>query len=176
MGSVGGASGLTTAAVVPQFVAREKQRGQLQRSARARSCGEKERSREHIAWAARGWRARGVVCESQRDVDFVSPWYSCRERMESHVRCIVGVVFIASISRLSISSLRSKPGHFWFAAGEGGVYLCFVGGWGEGSRRRAFEARWADAWMSGQASRRCGAFVGSRGTTRYKAQRGVDEI
>lgn len=66
MGSVGGASGPTTAAVVPQFVACEKQRSPRQRSVRARSCGEKERSREHIACVLRSARLaeRGAVCES----------------------------------------------------------------------------------------------------------------
>jgi len=83
MRSIGGASSHITATVVPRFVAREKQRGPLQRSARARSRGEKERLHGHIACAVGGWRARGGVWESQRDVNFVSHWCSRREQMET---------------------------------------------------------------------------------------------
>jgi len=61
------------------LIAREEQRSPLQRSARARSCGEEERPRKRSACAARGWGARRAVCESQRarvqrDVDFVAHW------------------------------------------------------------------------------------------------------
>ncbi len=107
------------------FVAREEQRGPLQRSARARSRREKERPREHCACAARGWGTSGAVCESQRarvqrDVDFVSHWCSRGERMESQVRCVVGIVFIDSISRLSV----------FFPSFVFGLLL--VRGWGRG--------------------------------------------
>lgn len=102
MGSVGGASGHTTVAVVPRFVAREEQRGPLQRSAQARSREEKNRPREHIAFVARSWGGCGAVYESQRDVDFVSHWCSRGGRMESQVQWVIGVVFIGSISRLSV--------------------------------------------------------------------------
>ena len=63
---------------------------------------------------------RGAVAESE--------W-----RVMSGASAVLSSSAIGSISRLSISSLRSKPGHFWFAAGDGGVYLCFVGGWGRES-------------------------------------------
>jgi len=61
------------------LIAREDQRGPLQRSARARSRGEEERPSKHSACAARGWGARCAVCELQRarvqrDVDFVAHW------------------------------------------------------------------------------------------------------
>ena len=68
--SVGSASGRGGASTFGcrwrGFVAREEQRGALERTARAPSRGEKERPRERSACAARGGGARGVVCESQR--------------------------------------------------------------------------------------------------------------
>lgn len=149
MRSVGGASSHTTAHAVALFVARKEQRGPLQRSARARSRGEKERSREHIACAVGSWRARCGVCESQRDVNFVSHWCSCGEQMESQVRCVIGVVFINSISRLSVFFPPSILGYFFFVAGKGGEVLCFVGSRGLDGWRRAFRARSVDALMSG---------------------------
>lgn len=75
------------------------------------------------------------------------------------VRC--GASSVSSSSTASpacpVSSLRSCLGFFWFAAGEEGEYLRFVGGWEEVGRWRSFKTRWTEAWMSGQASRRCGA-------------------
>jgi len=175
-GSVGGASGHKTAAVVPRFVAREKQRSPLQCSARARSRGEKEHSHEHVACAAGGWRARGGVCKSQRDVNFVSHWCSRGEQMEHQVRYVVGVVFIYSISRLSASFPLSIFGLLLVRSWGRGRVLVFCGWSWRGRSAESVQSALGgrlDVWLGVAEVWR---FIGSRGTTRYKAQRSVEEI
>ena len=44
------------------------------------------------------------------------------------MRCVVGIAFVDSISRLSVPFSSLVFGFFWFAAGDEGAYLRFVEG------------------------------------------------
>ena len=153
----------------------------LRSSAHTGGGGGKERPCEHSACAARGCGAHGAVCESQRargehDVDFVSHWCSRRERMESQVRCVVGIVFIDSISCLP-SFFPLFTCRLLLVCGRGrGRVFAFCGGLGGGLSVEIVQSALCgrlDVWP-GVAE--VWGFVGARRTTRYKAQRSVEEI
>jgi len=147
------------------FVAREEQRGPLQRSARAptRGGGGGRSARVSTVRVQRAVAAPMVLCASRnvRAGSMMSTLCRTGAVAESAWRVRCGASSVLSSSTASpacpVSSPCSHVGFFWFAAGEEGEYLRFVGGWGEDCQWRSFRARCADAWMSGQASRRCGA-------------------
>jgi len=97
---------------------------------------------------------------------------------EWRVRCSGSSVSSSSAASPAcpFSSLRSYLGFFEFATGDEGRHLRFTGGWGELGRWGAFRARWTDAWMSGQASRRCGNSPARGEPPENKGQHGVNEF